>query len=41
LQTHPGQFDRAAHLIVQRYALLQPHDQTRLIVILQIAANLR
>ena len=41
LQSHLRQFDGIAHLVVQRDPLLQPHDQARLVVILQIAPDLR
>ena len=41
LQSHLRQFDGVTHLIVQRDPLLQPHDQPRLVVILQIAPDLR
>jgi hypothetical protein len=41
LQTHSGELDGIAHLVVQRDRLLQSHDQARLIVILQIAPDFR
>ena len=41
LQAHLGKFDGIAHLVVERDPLLQPHNQPRLIMILQIAPDLR
>ena len=41
LQSHLCELDGIADLVVERDRLLQPHDQARLIVILQIAPDLR